>query len=94
MDEVISVSIDVIAEAQLKAFRKFLKVFKEKDDNIERIFERGEEPTRKEEEEFEKLKKEYLSFKKFFETYDGNYWGSLSVLDVVELIKDEAQFIS
>lgn len=92
--EELNLYIDDIAEAQLKAFRKFLKVFKEKEENMESIFERGDEPTSKEEEEFEKLKKEYLSFKKFFETYDGNYWGSLSVLDVVELIKEEVQFIS
>jgi hypothetical protein len=84
--------VDLI-EAQLNEFKKFLPVFMKKDAEMEALFDNDREPSKKETREFEKLKVDYIDFQNFFERYDGNYWGGeLSVLDVVDMIKEEAGF--
>ena len=93
--------MDELMVAQLGKFRELLQQMVKIDQELDELFENGEFeelfPTGRRKtadnplsKEFEKLKIEYLEFEAFFQKYDGNYWGGeLSVLDVVDKIKEE-----
>lgn len=78
---------------QLKEFRAFLKLYKSKDDEIDKIYEAGLEPTEKQAREFARLKIEYEEFMQYFKLNDFNLfeskdynWTPLVVAE--ELIKE------
>ena len=56
------VHMDELLIAQLKEFKKFLANFKEKDEEIEAIYDSGNEPSKKETREFAAMRKEYVLF--------------------------------
>lgn len=94
--------MDDLMVAQLGKFRELLREMNRVDEEIDRLFEKNEfedlfpKEKRKTADnslsrELENLKKEYVEFEAFFKKYDGNYWGGeLSVLDIVDKIKEEA----
>lgn len=65
-----------IMTQQLKEFKTFLKKFKSMDDEIDKIFESGSEPSEELSDKFEELKEEYSYFMKYFKKYDMNLWES------------------
>jgi hypothetical protein len=65
-----------IIEQQEKEFKSFLKKYRAKDDEMDKIFESGQVPTEKQEREFARLKLEYNVFMDYFKKYDMNIWES------------------
>lgn len=61
---------------QLKEFKSFLKLYKSKDEEIDKIYESGFEPTEKQAREFAKLKIEYEEFMQYFKLNDFNLFES------------------
>ena len=62
---------------QLKEFKSFMKSFKSKDDEIERIFESGKEPSAEITDKFESMKQDFADFMNYFKNNDSNLWDSV-----------------
>ena len=76
-----------ILAQQFKEFQSHLKKLKALDDKIEACYEEGKEPPEQLTEEFQKLKEDFMHFRKYFSDNDTDYYFQSEEWDVPRAVR-------